>query len=105
MRFNYYLFLHMKFHKILAFIGLMLWVSETVYFGFNDTPINGWEKILDFVSVIFIIWGVFGDVLSGITIVKKYENESTYNVQKGEFNFRDSRLTISDFDIKTKPNN
>lgn len=90
----------MKFHRILALLGLIIWVSETVYFGFNDTPINGWEKTLDFVSMIFIIWGIFGDVLSGITIVKNYENESTYSVKNGEFNFNNARVVVHDVDIK-----
>lgn len=76
-----------SFHRTLVLLGLIIWISETVYFGFNDTPQSGWEKILDFVSFLMIIWGVIGDVLSGISVNKYYARENEYNIENAKITF------------------
>lgn len=42
------------------FIGLVLWFLETAYFGFNETPVNGVEKMLDSVATITMAYGFLG---------------------------------------------
>lgn len=52
-------------------IGFVLWIAETAAFGFNEKPENGLERALDFVAITLMIWGLLGDLLSNLTIVKK----------------------------------
>jgi hypothetical protein len=44
---------------ILIGIGWALWIIETAYFGWNNTPQSGAEKILDTMSWFFILYGLF----------------------------------------------
>lgn len=60
-----------KKHIIIAGAGLALWLAETAYFGFNAKPSNGLEATLDLLSTILILWGIIGDILSGVTIQKR----------------------------------
>lgn len=52
-----------SYYVILAFTGLVIWIIETTYFGFNKHPKSGIESILDFVSMLFLFWGVTGNIL------------------------------------------
>lgn len=54
----------------LAFAGFAIWILETVYFGYNETPQSGAEAILDFVSAVMIVWGILGDLASTLYVVK-----------------------------------
>lgn len=40
----------MNKYDILFFVGVAMWIGETAYFGFNDKPINGYEKAADIIS-------------------------------------------------------
>ena len=60
----------MNKYVIIAIAGLMLWLLENSYFGWNVTAQSGAEKFFDAVSFILIFWGVIGDILSGMTIHK-----------------------------------
>lgn len=54
-------------------IGITLWISETAFFGWNDKPINGMERVLDVISWLLIFWGIIGDISSGLTYKKQYK--------------------------------
>jgi len=47
-----------KFHNFLIIFGFLLWFAETVYFGFNLTPINNVEAFLDKFSTGLILVGI-----------------------------------------------
>ncbi len=57
-------------YALLGFIGLGLWIGETWYFGWNKTPENGVEAMLDNLSSILILWGIIGDITTNLTIKK-----------------------------------
>lgn len=73
-----------RYNKIFL-IGFILWIAETAYFGFNAKPENGLESFLDTVSIILMAWGIIGDILSNVTIIKKTyarSNTTISNVEK-----------------------
>ena len=63
----------------LIIVGFVLWIAETAVFGFNDKPESGLERALDFIAFTLMFWGIIGDILSNITVVKK--NHYNYNVK------------------------
>lgn len=54
----------------IALAGFVLWIAETAFFGWSERPVNGFEAILDVLSMALIIWGIGGDILSGVTFTK-----------------------------------
>lgn len=62
-------------YKLLAVLGVILWIAETAYFGFNDKPTTGAEKALDFLALYMIVWGAVGDVFvnSHICVHRHYD--------------------------------
>lgn len=42
----------------LAMLGLLLWIAENIYFGWNAHPQSGLERLADFVSLFLMV--VFG---------------------------------------------
>lgn len=66
------------FYAIMVLAGLVLWVSETAYFGFNKHAASPAESMLDTISWFLIVWGSIGNVLSGIEIHKNYQSEKHY---------------------------
>jgi hypothetical protein len=75
------------FYRILVLVGFALWLGETAYFGYNDTPQSGLEKMLDIISQAAIFWGILGDLLTGLKI-SKHEHHIT-NAKK--LNYIDQR--------------
>lgn len=69
------------YYVMLVLVGLTVWITETAYFGFNEKPQSGVEKILDTVSWLFIFWGVAGD------IVKTTFSGVEYHKHEGDMNF------------------
>lgn len=59
-----------KRYLTLVVVGLVLWLAETAYFGFNNEPENGLEAALDFITAVMIGWGIIGDLLTNVRIVK-----------------------------------
>ena len=59
-------------YNLLVLFGLILWLSETAFFGWNETPQSGLEAMLDSISWLFIVWGIIGDVLKGLRVSKHY---------------------------------
>lgn len=47
-------------------IGLVTWAGSTIYFGLNETAINGWERLWDGVSSLLMIYGFFGDIARSV---------------------------------------
>jgi len=66
-----------KFYKVLAIAGVILWVSETAYFGWNKTAQSSMENMLDVISHIMIFWGIVGDITQNLTIQKINKTEIT----------------------------
>jgi uncharacterized membrane protein len=67
---------------IIVIIGFIIWFAETAYFGFNAKPESATESFFDFLSAFIIGWGVIGDILSNVTIIKKTFNtfNETHNI-------------------------
>lgn len=74
-----------RFYRWLAILGIVLWLAETAYFGFNDKPENGLEAALDFITAVMIFWGIIGDLLSNLKITKHEYN-----------NYRANKIIYSD---------
>ena len=47
----------MNKYDIIFFVGVAIWFGETAYFGFNDKPINAYEKASDVFSWVIMIYG------------------------------------------------
>lgn len=73
---------NMKNYKytIILIVGVLLWVGETAYFGWNMEPLSSQEKVADVISQLVILWGLVGDILANITI-QKVSNIKTQNVE------------------------
>jgi hypothetical protein len=69
-------------HKylIIVLIGFTFWIGESWYFGWNRTAETTAEAWMDSISTILIFWGIIGDILQGMTIVKN-TNITTRNVK------------------------
>ena len=59
------------FYKIAVIVGLILWIAETAYFGWNRTPGSPIEGVLDVVSFLLMFWGTLGDIATNLTIKKE----------------------------------
>lgn len=70
-----------KKHAILILAGLVIWLVPTAIFGFNDKPANPFERLTDFVGGTMLIWGIAGDILHGITIVKTTKARTVINTK------------------------
>lgn len=62
------------FYKLLIGIGVVAWIAETAYFGWNKTPINAQEQMADIISQLLIFWGFIGDISQNLTINKPTHN-------------------------------
>lgn len=73
-------------YMILFLIGFAIWIGENIFFGWNDKPESTAEKFLDVISWLFMIWGIIGDLISNVTIVKKHYNtfNETHNITTKE---------------------
>jgi len=64
----------MKFSHFLIVAGFTLWITETVYFGFNLYAVSNAEKFLDNISFALIVVGIIVNGLRiNININKKGE--------------------------------
>lgn len=63
-------------------IGFLIWVSETIIFGFNAEPQSGIEGFLDTASLILMGFGAIGDLLTNLRIHKHYHNVTTIRTNK-----------------------
>lgn len=68
-------------YLVLIIVGFIGWLIETAAFGWNDKPESTLEKVLDFVFLTMIFWGIIGDLLSNVTIVKSIKERKTYNIK------------------------
>lgn len=71
-------------YLILVVAGFILWIAETAYFGWNARPETAGERTLDFISGIMIGWGIFGDLLKNITIIKRETTVNNINTKTVE---------------------
>ncbi len=54
------------FYDIIGFVGLLIWVGGTWYFGWNDKAITGVEKMTDAVGTILIGYGFLNSFVRGV---------------------------------------
>lgn len=47
-------------------VGLLIWLGETAFFGFNTTAQSGAEKMFDTFSQVLILYGVLCGIATGI---------------------------------------
>ena len=52
--------------------GILLWISSTAYFGYNETAQSPAESFTDTISTLLIFWGLLGDILTNLKITKNY---------------------------------
>lgn len=71
----------MNKHTAIALIGIALWLAESAYFGWNEKPSGTPEKYLDLLSGVLIVWGIVGDVLRGVTFVKRNTTVNNINTK------------------------
>lgn len=57
-------------YKIMFFIGFVVWLGFTAYFGFNETAQSNTERVTDTIGVILMAWGILGDITQNLTIIK-----------------------------------
>lgn len=80
------------FYSVLLIAGVILWIGETWFFGWNSEPQSTAEKMLDFISQGMIIYGGLGSILNGLTISKdtiiNTENVSVTNPGSQGFNLK-----------------
>ena len=58
-----------KYNYILL-AGFLLWFIGTWHGGWQMEAQSNFERFTDTISTILIVWGIFGDILSGIQIHK-----------------------------------
>lgn len=76
---------HIQFTKYdsVFLLGLLFWLLETWYFGFNDTPGSGTEKAFDILSAALMGYGAINSVLLNLlkpTIINIVNNGPTPNM-------------------------
>lgn len=59
-------------YEILFVFGFIIWFIGTWTGGWSNTPQSNFERMTDFVGGIFMVWGIVGDILNNLTIVKEY---------------------------------
>lgn len=47
----------MKKHDYIIIVSIAVFIAQNVYFGFNETPQSGAEKVADIVTMILTVWG------------------------------------------------
>ena len=60
----------MKKYDYAFWIGIGIWVVETICFGFNSSPASHAESFFDLVSATLIIYGTLGSFIG--TVVQEY---------------------------------
>lgn len=73
-------------YMIIIIVGVVLWISETAYFGWNAKPESAGESVLDFIAGVMIGWGIIGDLISNVTIIKRYSTVNNINTKTVELN-------------------
>lgn len=66
---------------IILLIGLLLWIAETAYFGFNKTPESGVEGFLDTLAFLLMGYGLIGDLIQNVEIHKNYYKYKETNIK------------------------
>lgn len=69
-----------KYFTILL-VGFIIWIVETVAFGFNAKPESGLEAFLDLLSGGMIFYGLIGDLLKNVEIHKNYYRYKETNIK------------------------
>ncbi len=80
----------MNKYTYIATAGLVLWLTESCLFGWNQHAQTAAEAILDQISWIMIFWGIVGDICKNLTIVKK-ENFNIKNATINGINFKSKK--------------
>lgn len=62
-------------YKIMVTIGFIVWLLGTAYGGFQLEAQSVFEKITDFLGIVLVCWGIIGDLISNLKIVKEYRPE------------------------------
>ncbi len=69
-----------KYFRI-ALLGFVIWIVETAAFGFNQNAESGLEAFLDAISIVLIIYGILGDLLTNVEIHKNYYKYKETNIK------------------------
>lgn len=77
-------------HAIIIGIGLAVWLAETAAFGWNWHPQSYAEARWDGLGIVIILWGIIGDIFSGLEIHKHYNDNSTTNITTDKVNAPDA---------------
>lgn len=74
----------MTFYRGLVLFGFIFWITETAFFGWNETAQSGLERIADTISWTAIIWGIIGDVMKNVHIQKFNTTNNNINTKTVE---------------------
>lgn len=74
----------MSFYRSLVLVGLIFWIAETAYFGWNKTPQSPQEQIADYISIIMVFWGIVGDITRNVHIQKFNTTHNNINTKTVE---------------------
>ncbi|HJQ07971.1 MAG TPA: hypothetical protein VJ836_00655 [Candidatus Saccharimonadales bacterium] len=70
------------FYRKMVFVGLVIWFATTAYFGWKLKPVSGVDGMLSSLGIILVGWGVLGDVVNNLTIIKRSQTIiNTKNVE------------------------
>jgi len=51
-----------KIYNMVMWLGFLLWIMETMYFGWNMTPQSGAERVADFIVAMMMFCGFVGSI-------------------------------------------
>lgn len=71
----------LKPYVALLVSGFTLWVIETCAFGINERPESFLEAILDTAAFIMMFWGVLGDLLSNLYVIKVENPDKNFQIR------------------------
>lgn len=90
-------------HLIIIGIGIAIWLIETAAFGWNKTPHSYAEARWDGIGVIVILWGIIGDVLTGVRITKSTHEVKTYRINTKRVEFTGNAPVTTKQTINVRP--
>ena len=69
----------MKYHRIIFWVGVAIWLTGSAYGGWQQTAKTTFEGYTDGLGLFLMAYGALGDILSGVQ-VSKNNNITTQKV-------------------------
>jgi len=75
-------------YPYLALVGFLIWFIGTWHGGFSMEPQSNFERLTDFVGPILMVWGIIGDILSGVEIHKVDKSVHNHDIHTQNVDFK-----------------